>query len=215
MTVTLVDPFNGSTSRAFALTVNAGSNFDNGDFERELSGWAAGWFNGSWDRRVVRRSSLSNPPSTSYDGVLRISSGIIGYRVRGLTPGTNYVLQASALGSGATLIAKANDQPGCVDDDPDNPNDPPGASCIQSWGTQLGAVTIDSATWAATPNLVFTPQVDVAGTPGNESDVWVFVHDADLGGVVPASARSRAKPAVTGETCIDDIGLFVAADVGL
>ena len=117
-------------------------------------------------------------------------------------------------GSGATLVAKANDQPGCVDDDPDNPNDPPGASCIQSWGTQLGAVTIDSATWAATPNLVFTPQVDVAGTPGNESDVWVFVHDADLGGVVPPSAEP-CQTRVTGETCIDDIGLFVAADVGL
>lgn len=58
------------------------------------------------------------------------------------------------------------------------------------------------------------PQADVAATPGNESDVWVFVHDADLSSVVPASAEP-CQTRVPGETCIDDIGVFVASDVGL
>ena len=214
VTVTLADPFTGSTNRTFVLTVNAGSNFNNGDFERELYGWSGSRFNDSWDRRVVRRQSLPNPPPTNYDNVLRISSGEVAYRVRGLTPGTDYVVQATALGTGSRLIATANDYTGCVDDDPDSSSDPPGAACIQSWGTDIASVAVSSSTWAATRDLVFTPVADDAGTPGNESDVWIFVADDDTGAVVPASAEP-CQAAAPGETCIDDIGVFRASDVGL
>ena len=61
---------------------------------------------------------------------------------------------------------------------------------------------------------MFTPVADDAGTPGNESDVWIFVADNDTGAVVPASAEP-CQAAAPGETCIDDIGVFRASDVGL
>jgi hypothetical protein len=219
VTVTLADPFNGSNSRTFALTVNAGSNLNNGDFERSLDGWVHSWLNDSWDRRVVRRETLPNPPSTSYDGVLRISSGIVGYRVRDLVPGTEYVLQATARGSGSNVVVKANDNAGCVDDDldvPDSPENPAGAACVQWMSSSLGSVTIDSSTWAATPNLMFTPDPDDSTTIGDESDVWIFVRDPSPGTVPPSQEPCRTDIALANEeTCIDDIGVFVASDVGL
>jgi hypothetical protein len=203
VTVTLADPFSGTTTKTFTVTVNAGTNFNNGDFERDLSGWVHGWLNDSWDIRQMRRETLSNPPATDADQVLRISSGIVGYRVTGLTPGTSYRVQANARGSGSTLRAVANNMAGCVDNDDST-------TCVTSWGTQLASVTINSTAWSATPDLVFTPQADVASTPGNESDVWIFVWDDDVSGSAVAPSAEPCVNYVIGETCVDDIGIFVS-----
>lgn len=215
VTVTLAEPFAGQNSKTFTVTVNAGTNFNNGDFERELSGWKHGWLNDSYDLRDMRRETMPNPPPTDADNVIRVSSGLVGYRVRGLQAGVPHVVQANAIGDGSTLRAVAYDHAGCVDDDPDDPDDPAGATCVAGWGTALGSVTINSTTWAATPDLVFTPLADDPGTPGFENDVWIFVWDANTSGGAVAPSSEPCAVYAAGETCVDDIGVFVAGDVGL
>ncbi|HEY8544173.1 MAG TPA: hypothetical protein VIL36_03965, partial [Acidimicrobiales bacterium] len=218
--VGLTDPATGIFSWVVSrVTVNAGS-LDNGDFQRGSNGWGKWTFGTtSWELVEKQRwaylngscvTTASPCPQTigpnDSDQVLRLSSGIVGYKVSKLVPGTQYVVQANALGSGSTLRAVANN--GSSEEAP-----------IPRWGTTLGSVTIDSQTWAPTPDLVFTPMADnPATTTRDESEVWIFVwddDDPDTGGpVVPASERACARYAA-GETCIDDIGLFVADDLGL
>jgi len=117
------------------------------------------------------------------------------------------VIQASALGDGSTLEAVAG-------------NGAWGGAVVPRFGTTLGEVAISSRTWAPTTSLFFTPMADDAATPYNESEVWIFVRDAQDPDAapnpppVPASSRACALYAA-GETCIDHIGLFEASDLGL
>jgi len=225
VTMTLTDPVTALTNqRSATVTMNAGS-LDNGDFQRSGGrlGWAkwsfapAGWEVVEKQRWDYMSSACSLPPPTwpsptcpagvtvgrsDADKVMRISSGIVGLKVTGLTAGVNYVLQANAIGDGSTLKVLADD-----------------GGSIPAWGTLRGQVTINSHTWAPTPNLTFT-------APAGDPEVWIFVVDAQPEGipdgpdpgtepdVVPASDRACALFAA-GETCIDDIGLFEAADLSL
>jgi len=229
--VQLTDPATGHFIWApSVVTVNAGS-LANGDFQRGGNGWAK-WTFGQTSWQLVdkqRWPHLNNTctvqpvpspcPETigpnDADEVLRLSSGIVGYKVTGLSPGTEYVVQAKAMGTGSSLRAVANN--GWTE-----------ANTIPRWGTTLGQVTIDSQRWDATSNLVFTPMADSpTTTTRDESEVWIFVwddDDPDADGPDPDTAADNVfvDPSefacaryTAGETCIDDIGVFVADHVGL
>ena len=224
VTVTLTDPATGlSTQRSVMVTVNAGS-INNGTFGRD-DGWGK-WTFGETSWQIVQKQRWRylncTAPATQAcpnwtrrnlgyadaDRVLRVSSGIVGYKVTGLTPGVRYVIQANALGDGSALKAVAG-------------NGAWGSTPVPRWGTVLGEVPIAAQEWAPTTNLFFTPIADDPGTSTlNESDVWIFVWDAQDPDVapnpppVPASDRACALYAA-GETCIDDIGVFRASDLGL
>jgi len=202
VTVRLTDPATGlSTARTATVTVNAGTSFNNGDFQRGVGNWVHAWFNDSWE--IVARQRWRHLGPTDADRVLRISSGIIGYRVTGLAPGTTYVVRGSAVGDGSTLQVRSH-HPDCT-----NP------VCEAIFGATKGSVPISSATWAPTPDLVFT-------TLAGETEVWLFVSDADLADgpdedtqvdpddAVPASGTPCAGDYTGGEVCLDDIGIFVA-----
>jgi hypothetical protein len=197
VTVRLTDPFTGANAKSFTVTINAGNNFTNGDFERDLTGWGHGWVNDSFDRREMRRETLPNPPPTDADGVLRISSGIAGYKITGLTAGQSYTVRANARGSGSSLRAVANTV--------DSP---------WSWGQQRGSVTINSSTWAAAPDLTFTALPDDPSTPNrNETDTWIAVWDDDTGASPVAASSEPCATYTAGETCVDDLGLFRTGDI--
>jgi hypothetical protein len=143
----------------------------------------------------------------SSDKVMYLRRGAMAIKVTGLTPGVPYVLQANAIGHGFKLDAKANNGTwGGID------------NRVPIFGTLLGTTAVNSHMWAPTGNLVFTPIADVVETPNyNESEVWIFVADADgsnPNGEPVANDRPCARFAVN-EVCIDDIGLFKASDLGL
>jgi hypothetical protein len=66
--------------------------------------------------------------------------------------------------------------------------------------------------------VFFTPRADdPATTYRNESDVWIVVEDADLAGG-PVLLTNNDRPCaryLAATTCVDDIGVFKAADLGL
>lgn len=251
--VTLTDPLTGlSTQRSFTATVNAGNNFNAGDFEHDNSGWTPAWgfYEQGWGV-VPRRANAGHqqlPLNVPFDSdkVMRISSGITGYRITGLTPGTRYVVQARAIGNGSRIVARNYDAGDCTDAHPADPtgNTPNLATgCVIHWGssagtgsTPSGEVRVSSTSWTATPNLFLTPRADNTATPWiNESDVWIFVHDDhdDSGSDDPNDPDTMNEPipanptpcfdddgtgtadTLNGETCIDEIGVFVATDVAL
>jgi hypothetical protein len=111
VTVRVTDPNTGAaTTRTFAVTVNAGDSFNNGDFQRGLTGWVDVDHS---DRTLVDRRPASQPPRDP-DKVLRISGGEVGLKVTGLVPGTEYVLQGSARGDGSQLQVRSGEPDGRV-----------------------------------------------------------------------------------------------------
>ncbi|MGH9187755.1 MAG: hypothetical protein ACRD0U_18405, partial [Acidimicrobiales bacterium] len=224
VTVTLADPSGNTTAKTLGVTVNAGNNFRNGDFERGTEGWTDGWFNLGWE--IVSRQTWRYLNPVDKDKVLRISSGVTGYKVTGLTAGEAYKIRANALGSGSTVEVYANTVLECNDAASDN------TFCLYWWGQSRGSVPVDRTTWgpvkdAANADLQFTPIANNPNTAWNDTDVWIVVRDADRGDgpdpddppqiddppyKVPRSIRYCAVY-TAGETCIDDIAIFKAADV--
>lgn len=225
LTVTFTNPHTGlSTSQTITITVNAGDNFHEGDFQRSNpGGWRSGWSYDIWEVRdqqswdwlqfrcAVPWSSVDwapcdNPPGTPvigpdrHDQVLRINRGVTIYKVTGLTPGEGYVAGAEALGDGSRLQVLAND--GIW-----------GGTPVPVFGTVLGEVVIDSETWAPTGGVVFTPMADDPGTPMDDSEVWIAVRDDDNTEDPVPQGDWPCALFYPGETCIDDIGLFRASDL--
>lgn len=205
VTMKVTDPATGlSSQQSFNVTINAGNNFNNGDFQSDATGWAGGGFNNSYE--VVGKQRWRHLAPVDKDKVMRISSGAVGYRVTGLTPGTSYTVRANALGDGSTLKAVANNYSGCTDTDP-------ATGCVRAWGSNQGSQAINNTGgWGSVPSFTFTPVADVAGTTENESDVWIFIVDASSGAAVPASSAACTNYAA-GESCVDDIGVFRTADL--
>lgn len=219
ITVRLTDPATGATTaKSYAVTVNAGDNFDNGDFERSnitgagvSEGWGSRWYNDSvgivkkqaWPYLGVHDTRWTYAGPRDDNHVLRISSGAVGHVVTGLTPDTQYTVKLRAKGSGSTVSVKAHDD--------------------VLWAPVLGSITIEP------PNsdnvwrdyeLRFTTGASGEGS----TSVALFVADANMAdstgdGVVnaldavPASSRYCAIY-TAGETCLDDIGIFEVSDVG-
>lgn len=233
VTVTLTDPATGlSSSSVAAVTMNAGS-LDNGDFQRGGSRFrweSRGFVGAAWnvlDRQPAqwRSSACTTSPVTwppcppgvpqvgpaNADRVFRITTGNMAYKVTGLTAGVTYVIQASALGDGWRLEAKADDG---VWGNPPSP--------VPIFGTLLNRngtpIPVDAHSWAPTTNLFFTPRADDPQTTDrNESDVWIFLSDADgnANPVIDPANDDGCALFTPGELCIDDIGLFKASDLGL
>lgn len=216
--VTLTDPATGNqVTEPYDVTVNAGNNFNNGDFERSgfsdtgvNTGWSGAWFNDSngivaeqgWQYLGIHDTGWTYVGPRSDDRVMRISSGIVQHPITGLTPNTQYTVRLRAKGSGSTVQVRTH------------------------------------------ANVVFAPILgSVAISPPNADNVWrdyeltfsttasgngstsvvLYVVDADTGdrngdGVtngldaVPASSRYCAVYAA-GESCLDDVGVFESADL--
>lgn len=212
--VKLTDPTTGlSAEESFNVTINAGDSLNNGDFERggvnfhrpcgdpqpSYHSWCNAWLNRSFE--VIERQQWRYLGARDENLALRTSSGIAGYRVTGLEPETDYVVQGSAIGNAAGLQVRATD--GVWDGTP-----------APIFGTLRGALEIDNADWATTPDLEFTTDPD-------ETEVWLFVwvdcvkDPDDPEGpcqTTPASSRPCAR-FNEGEICIDDIGIFRAEDL--
>jgi beta-glucanase (GH16 family) len=231
VTFTLNSPGSpGPVQRTFGVTINAGS-FNQGSFTYGTKGWTCGWCFSEQGWQVVDAQGTRQIGPIDKDQVLRLSSGVVAYRVTGLQPGTRYALNASAVGNGATVRVVAPNPDRCT-----GTGAPANAPCHWFWGTQRGnTIRINSPTWAMTPNLVFDTQ--------SETEVWIFVQDDQMdsgaddppcsSGTTPCDSDTMNDPvparrtpcvdddgagpadSVDGETCIDEIGLFLAADVDL
>ena len=219
ITVRLTDPATGNaTSKSYAVTVNAGDNFDNGDFERSAltgsgvtEGWGTRWLNDSvgivkkqaWPYLGVHDSRWTYVGPRDDNHVMRISSGAVGSEVTGLTPNTQYKVKLRAKGSGSTVSVKTRDD--------------------LLWAPVLGSVTI------APPNADnvwrdYELRFTTAASGQGSTSVFLFVLDANMADrngdglvnaadAVPASSRYCAIYSA-GETCLDDIGIFKVSDVG-
>ncbi|HEY8544456.1 MAG TPA: family 16 glycosylhydrolase [Acidimicrobiales bacterium] len=193
-------------TRTYAVTVNAGNNFDNGDFQRSevgpvSGGWQRAWFNDSHEitlkqgHQYLSVRSIFWPYAGPRDDnrVLRLSSGAVKHAITGLTPNTEYRVRLRAKGNGATVGIRSHDD--------------------LLGSTTLGQVAI------APPNTdnvwrdyTFTFRT-TAGGEGSTSVVLLIQDDNMTGPAEPATARACAVFAA-GETCYDDIGIFKVADVG-
>jgi hypothetical protein len=219
ITVKLTDPATGNfTTRTYNITVNAGTNFSNGDFERSSLGgantqWQGSWLNDSnsvtakqaWRYLGEHNSGWTYVGPRDDNKVLRISSGAVRFDagkdgtgadlpdlITGLTPSTTYKVKFRAKGSGSTVSVKAT-------------ND-------IVFGTVLGSRAItppDSTNVWRDYEFTFTTNASGDGS----TSVALFVVDADTsGGAVAPSSRPCAQFA-TGESCLDDLGVFKSTDV--
>lgn len=195
VTLQLSDPFNGTTTKTFDVTVNAGNNFNNGDFERDLNGWTGLAY---VDRREVRRQTISNPPPTNYDGVLRMSGGVWWFPATGLTPNTDYRVRLRAIGTGS--VVKVTDSSNNV---------------LSYLGTP--ATTTINSPWSGWSVPAVWPTYEVtfrttASGPGS-TDVRIMIDDADQTGAPVVAGDEPCVKAKAGEACMDDFGLFKLSDL--
>jgi hypothetical protein len=207
VTLQLTDPFTRTSSKSFVVTVNAGTSFNNGDFERGLDGWFDAWCLPTcasvFNRQAKSTQGNWNPPATDYDNALRFGYGVVAFQVKGLAPSTSYRLNLSALGTGSTVAVR-------------NSANIFAGSTLDYQGTPAQA-TVNSpwtgnppATWP-TYDVTFTTGTDDPGTPNvNEVDnVWIVLTDG-------TAAPNSSNPCVTyvdGESCFDDLGVFKLADL--
>ena len=208
--VTLSDPVTGNqATETYAVTVNAGDNFNDGDFQRSKvgpvgavpTGWVQAWFNDSheivrrqgWQYLGVRSTNWPYVGPRDDDQVLRLSSGAVKHVITGLAPDTQYRVRLQAKGDGSTVEVRAGD---AIVDAP-----------------VLGSVAV------APPNgdnvwRDYTFTFTTAASGEGSDSVVLFLKDADMtGAAVPASIRPCAIYAA-GESCFDDIGVFRVSDVG-
>ncbi|HMG43444.1 MAG TPA: glycoside hydrolase family 16 protein [Acidimicrobiales bacterium] len=207
VTVTLTDPATGNQrSETYAVTVNAGDNFDNGDFERSTlgainTGWTRAWFNDSHDIVKAQAWQYLGQHNTHWpyvgprdDGrVLRLSSGAAKHSITGLTPGTEYRVRLRAKGSGSTVEVRSGD------------------AIVEA--PVLGAADI------APPNgdnvwRDYTFTFTTAASGEGSTSVVLFMKDADLAGAAVPGSTWPCAQYMAGETCFDDVGVFEVADVG-
>ncbi|MGH9184266.1 MAG: glycoside hydrolase family 16 protein, partial [Acidimicrobiales bacterium] len=204
--VTLTDPGTGhQTTDTYAVTVNAGNNFDNGDFERSAlgatnKGWAGAWFNDSheitrrqgWQYLGVHKAGSPYAGPRDDDKVARISSGAMKHVITGLTPSTEYRVRLKAKGDGSTVQVRTHDH------------------IIEA--PVMGSVAITPPnTENVWRDYTFTFTTLASGN-GSTSVVLYLVDDLGGGAIAP-SARPCSIYAA-GESCFDDIGIFRLSDVG-
>lgn len=204
---TLVDRGTGQeVTDTYAVTVNAGNNFDNGDFQRSdvgpvSGGWERAWFNDSHEVTLEQGHQYLSVRSIfwPYAGprkdnrVLRLSSGAVKHPITGLTPGTTYRVVLRAKGNGSTLSVRSHDD-------------------------VLGSTTLGQVRLAPPNNdnvwrdHTFTFTTTESG-PGSDSVELMILDDNMTGPAEDGTPRACAVFAA-GESCYDDIGVFELADVG-
>lgn len=201
VTLQLSDPFTGVTTKSFDVTVNAGTSFNNGDFERGLGGWVDPWcFFGcsSWNTQVKRSQGPWNPPPTDYDNALRFANGVVSYRITGLAANTDYRLSLSALGTGSTVAVRDTDNVFAGND-------------LQYQGSPSVA-TINSP-WTGYPPTTW-PTYNVTFNSGaNGDNIYIVLIDGDATGAAVDSDDQPCTIHEAGETCFDDLGVFKLTDL--
>jgi beta-glucanase (GH16 family) len=190
----------------YAVTVNAGNNFDNGDFQRSAvgpvgNGWERAWFNDSHGitlkqaHQYLAVRSIFWPYAGPRDDnrVLRLSSGAVKHPITGLTPGTEYRVRLRAKGNGAVVSARSHD-------------DIFGSATL---GQARIAPPDEDNVWR---DYTFTFRTADTG-PGSDSVVLLIADDNMTGPAEDGTPRACSVFAA-GESCYDDIGVFEVADVG-
>ena len=204
VTLTLTDQATGNTTaKSYAVTVNAGNNFNNGDFERSSlddsginTGWGPGWLSNSfsiekrqgWQFLGEHNSGWTYVGPRDDNKVLRISEGAAEHSITGLAPSTQYKVKLRAKGDGSKVQVKPYDD-------------------ILS-APVLGQVLItppNSDNVWRDYELTFTTNA----TGNGSTSVMLYLVDTT------ASGESTWECAIfaTSETCFDDIGVFKASDV--
>lgn len=206
VTMQLSDPVAGVTTETFDVTLNAGTSFNNGDFERDLGGWGNYWTGTERDRRARRPQGEWNPPASDGDNVLRLGFGVVAHQVKGLAPNTHYRLNLSAIGNGASVAVRTDTNPFA-------------GQTLSYQGTP--ATTPITAPWSGgsptwTPyNLTFTTLQDDPATPNvNELDnVWIVISDGAAAGAPVVSGERPCVIHEEGQSCYDDLGVFLLSDL--
>jgi hypothetical protein len=207
VTVTLTDPGTGLTTKeTFAVTVNAGDNFDNGDFQRSTlgatnTGWTGAWINDgheimrkqSWWYLGIHSADWTYAGPRDDDKVLRLTSGAVKHPITGLQPGTTYRVRLRAKGSGSSVSVRTHDD-------------------VLGSGT-LGMVRItppnQDNVWR---DYTFTFTTAASG-PGS-TDVALLVMDDNMTGPAEEGTLRACALFAAGESCFDDFAVMRLADVG-
>jgi hypothetical protein len=192
--------------------VNAGNNFNNGDFERSRLGapntqWGA-YFTPS--ASIVRKQGYEylGRDNTEWDlvgprddnKVLRLSAGVAGVSelITGLTPNTDYVFRFRAKGNGATVNVKAFWNAITAPTMQDGSGNP----------ASVAIAPPDSSNVWRDYSIAFRTNASGDGS----TSVALFIGHTGPAFVLPVTYRPCAlfHP---GEACFDDVGLCKASDV--
>lgn len=201
VTLTLTDPATGHrATETYAVTVNAGDNFDDGDFERSPVGalGSTGWVGEGtsdhevttrqrWQHLGIRREGSPYAGPRDDNRTLRISGGAVRHLVTGLAPGTSYTVKLRAKGDGSSVDVRTQE-----------------SLAAPSLGSVAIAPPDGENVWRDY-QLTFTTNPEGEGS----TSVALYLVDASPG---PRSSRPCALFA-GGETCFDDIGIFRTGDL--
>lgn len=186
VTVRLTDPATGAyKEQTFKVTVSAynaafpGDRFNNGSFQRGLSGWQNAWLNPIYGVVDLK----PNPPVAQlpkdFDSVLMLNQTVVTAKVQ-LTAGRNYALKGRVFGDGASIHVRA------------------AKFFTTGAGTEYGtAVPVANVTGWQDFTLDFT-------LPAGVTEAWVSIEDTGY----DEAQDGAVNPCITykaGRSCYDEI----------